>query len=146
MEEQAKVTPFENIVESLWNSPAAMTRGKEHYRQFMFGLALMHGVIDSLIPGVTVWKHNDPECPGDIRVRLATDGIVVMRYYFRQAPDVVFEIAVPIAEYKTGMETTVDSRMVIGKLVQMLLQAGSEQVKAVQPKKQELKLAVSEGS
>ncbi len=120
------MTPFEMICEDLWNNPGVRLQGREKWDEFLKGLALMHGVVDRLTPGFVVYKHNSPNCPGDLRVKLAKDGVVIIQYFFRECPKAKMEVVIPIDKFKEGMEKTVDLNFVVNGLVKMLLQRGHE--------------------
>lgn len=141
---QEDMTPFERIVENLWNNPSVRLKGQEFFVQYMMGLASMHGLIDSLTPGCVVHRHNDPDCPGELRIKLATEGIVLVHYFFREAPGAKLVVEVPIADYKEGMEKAVNPEQAILGLVRMLLGKGAERQVGAEPKGPKLVLPKGE--
>lgn len=93
-------TPIDKIKKAIWGSSVRTQGNRKEFFAQVDDLVGRFGLIDELMPTWRVLKHNDPNTPGEAKVKLAAANVVAVIVWFAEAPSVRTEIHVPIDAWK----------------------------------------------
>ena len=95
--------PIDKIAKAIWGSSIRQHGNRKEFLSQVDDLVGKFGLIDGLMPTWRVFKHNDPNTPGEMRVKLAAKGVVSVLVWFAEAPSVRIELHVPSAEWNDDL-------------------------------------------
>lgn len=114
--------PLEGLIDEMWKARVGRG-GKEDFAKAARDYAAKNGIVDRLTPGFAILRPDDERLPGEVRTKLATEGIVMIQCYFQEAPRVMMQIPMPIDEYDPEQPPQLPQELVV-KLLNVLVNNG----------------------
>lgn len=116
---------LEIFLKELWRH-----RGKAEPSFVKEGLRLADelGVIDQLTPRLKIYRHGDHDIPGELRVKLASAGVVLAEASLREAPKCKVITEIPLKDFAPGMEPKIAAAL-FPRLVQILFMRAQSRTK-----------------